>query len=134
MAPRFMWLFVVLYGSLGIAAIVLPDIERRIVAFFTRTTPVRFLGVFLIILGVWVFRIARDTGWPMLAQTLGVVHSIAGGVNLILPDAMVVFNEAWIERRPVWHRFMGLLYVAVAYLCYLATVVSEAGGPPTDAV
>ncbi|HOJ34658.1 MAG TPA: hypothetical protein PKY35_04820 [Candidatus Hydrogenedentes bacterium] len=129
MAARFMWIFVIGYGLLGIAGVLAPTLERRLIGVFTRKMPVRLLGVVLIVLGVLVFRWAPDTGWPRLAQVLGVVNTIAGGVNLILPDAMVVFNENWIASKTLWHRLLGVLYLVAAYLCYLATIITSAASP-----
>lgn len=126
MDARFMWVFVGAYGLLGLAGLIYPDAERKFIGWFTGRLPVRILGLILMAAGIFIFRYAKDTGWPILAQVLGVVNTVAGGVNLILPDAMIVLNEAWIERRDVWHRLLGALYVVVAYLCYLATIVPVA--------
>lgn len=123
MTAQLLWFFVVLYGLLGAAGLVAPSAERKLVGSFTRRAPVRMLGLVLLALGAFLFITADSTGWKRFVQIMGVANVIAGGVNLILPDTMVVVNEAWIDRANLWHRIAGLAYLAIAYLFFLATSI-----------
>ncbi len=121
MVAHAMWGLVVLFGILGALALLTPDAERRIVRRFTYKTPVRILGFCLLLLGMLLFALADRTGWRLLAQCMGVVFFLAGGINMALPEFMITLNESWIDKGQVAHRIVGLLYIGLAVLFYLAT-------------
>lgn len=121
MATLFMWLFVVVLGVLGLIALVVPGTERRIVDTFVSRGPVRFLGLVLLAAGILLFVNGDHTGSPHFVHFAGVVGVLAGGVSLVLPDTMIVFNEWWLTRGDWTHRASGLIYLVAAALFYTAT-------------
>jgi len=131
MTVKVLWFFVLVYGLMGLAGILFPVMERKLVTTFTRRNPVRILGLSLVFLGIVLFVMADATAWKKFVQVMGVLNVIAGGVNLLLPDTMVVVNEAWIDCSNLWHRVTGLAYLVVAYLFYVAASVPPPPLPDT---
>lgn len=115
-----MWLFVIAYGLLGLAGLIVPSTERKLAGAFVRSGRVRGLGVLLLALGVYLFLFADRTNQETFVKIAGVVHVLVGGVNLLLPEPMVVFNEAYAAKSAWAHRAVALGYLVVAYLFYTA--------------
>jgi hypothetical protein len=115
------WIIIIGMGALGLLALLAPSTEKSVVSWFTRPMRVRVLGAAVVLLAVLLFLFVHPSGWHgAFTMVMVVLLILGGGVSLILPDTMIVFNEAWIGWRSGWHRLMGIVYMCIAGLFYLA--------------
>lgn len=116
-----MWAFVAVHVLVGVVGLVAPDSLRGLVGVFTRSKPVRVLGLLLLVVGTEMFLRAPGTAVPLLVKTLGVVMFVHGGVCLFVPTVNVIIAERCTAWAGHWYRLSGLLSFGIAYLFYLAT-------------
>ena len=108
-----------LFLVLGLIGVFSPQTSRRFISNFLKKAPVRVLGVVLMLLGAGVFRVASHLYLPLAGKAVGVILFMAGGVHIFIPEFAIVLNEWWVLRKPVWERLVGVVYLAIALLCFM---------------
>ncbi len=119
-----MWALVAVYVLLGITGLVSPERLRGLVRVFTRSGPVRVLGVILLIVGTEMFLRAPGAVEAFRVTALkvvGIALFVDGGVCLFVPTMNVIIAERCASWARHWYRLFGLLSFGIAYLFYLAT-------------
>lgn len=118
-----MWFLVGIHVFLGLAGVFSPRFLRRVFSLFVRNTPVRVLGVGLLIVGAQMFLRAPGTMAPLLVKTLGTLLFIDGGVRLFIPALSVIYTERLVAQSHSWFRLIALLFLLLAYLFFKAALV-----------
>lgn len=120
MAQGILWAFVGICGLLGVIGVISPNGFRRITRTVNKKAPLRIIGVLMMVAGALVYRTAVREHMPPIVKGAGVFLFMLGGVELLLPSFLVVFNDWWASLRNIWQRFAGLVFLAFAGLFYLA--------------
>ena len=119
MAQVILWVFTGLSAGLGFLGLVAPKGLGRIQRLFLSKTPLRLVGVLFIVLGALTFRAAVREDLPPFVKVAGVLLFMVGGVELLLPSAIIIVNEWWLDRSNTWQRLAGLCWLVLAVLFYL---------------
>ncbi len=115
------WAFILMYGLLGVSSVAFTAIERRFITALTHPRKVRMFGTALVALALMLFFFKEGAGWKdLFFEAMVLAHVLAGGVNLLLPEPMIVLNEAWLAKGNTPHRLLGIVYIGVALLFYIA--------------
>jgi hypothetical protein len=109
----------IIFAVLGLIGVFSPSTSRTFIGNFLAKAPVRGLGLFLMLLGAGVFRVASHLYFPLLGKMVGVVLFMVGGIHIFIPEFAIVLNEWWVARKLTWERLVSVAYVAFAVLCFM---------------
>jgi len=128
-AVTILWGFVIICGLLGLIGLLWPSGMRGIIKMFLANTPWRVFGILLMVAGGFLFRTAAQQDLALVVKIASVVLFMVGGVELLLPSFLVIFNEWWLTKSDMHQRLAGALWLILAALFFvgtrLATVVEE---------
>lgn len=135
MGPILMWALALLYLIAGLAGIVAPGSIRAAARTFLTRNASRIVGIAYVILGAGLFRVAAGTAMPLLAQIVGVIAFVEGGVQILQPVVCIVMIEWWLDKRDAWYRAAGLVSLLLAALFAYAsgTFLTARPAPATPA-